>query len=118
MLKVRNFPSYRGQIASIINKSKLLRLNILSADFHPFFITKKTSTLQKSEFSAFCQNIGWLIMLSYILLCSLARARVCVCVCVCVFTIRTRYVRDTQLFSRAYASLGRVPFRKREFINV
>jgi len=112
MLKVRNFSSYCGQIASIINKSKLLRLNILSVDFHPFFMTSE-GDIDAAKIRAFrFLSKHW--MINHAVLYPL----VLFGLCVCVSTIHMRYVCDTQLFPRAYASLGRVPFSEREFINV
>lgn len=95
ILEIRNFFSYWGQTTSIINRSKLLCLSILSVGFHPFsWQAEKTSSLWKSdELSAFCQKIGWLIIPSYILLCPFA--------CVCVYTYAIRSYSHAHVRHRA-----------------
>lgn len=88
MLKVRNFPSYHCQIASIINKSKLLRLSILSAGFHPFFVTSGGDTVTAKIRRAFrFLSKDW--MINHAVLYSLVPFGLCVCVCVYTYAIRS-----------------------------
>jgi len=70
----------------------LLRLNILSVDFHPFFMTGE-GDIDAAKIRAFrFLSKHWMInhAVLYPLVLFGARARVCVCVCVCLL-----YVRDT-----------------------
>lgn len=97
---------FNGALGRIVyldyKQSKIVKTGYFISGFRPiFFVTSRrdaTKLWKSAGFSAFCQKIGWLIMLSYILLCLLA------CVRIYIYAICNNF--------RAHMRhSGRVPFR-------